>query len=99
MFPITISKKIIKPELDFEIEPINYQSFLTVFILAIGLFLTFYVISDIVYWLTYSNMVSSGELDPDAKAAIVTTAIEAIVAFALLCKAKTIAYHLLGFTR
>lgn len=98
-FPITIAKKIVRPDLDLEVEPVNYQTLLAVFILAIGLFLTFYVISDIVYWVTYSKFIPSGELDSDSKAAIATTAVETLVAFIFLCRARTIAYHLLRFTQ
>lgn len=95
MFPISIAKNIINPELDKDIQPVSYQSFLTVVILAIGLFLTFKAISDIVYWLTYSNIIPSGGLDADSKALMVATAIETVIAVMFISKAKTIARYLL----
>lgn len=99
LFPITIAKNIINPELDRDIQPVNYPSLLTVVILAIGLFLTFKAISDIVYWLTYLNIVPSGAYDPDAKALMVATVVETVVAFALVGRARTIAHYLLRVTK
>lgn len=99
LFPITIAKNVIKPELDKEIQPLNYTSFLTVVILAIGLFLTFKAISDIVYWLTYLNIVPSGAYDSEAKALMLATVVETVVAFALIGRARTIAHYLLRITK
>ncbi len=101
-FPLTVSNKILKPEIDKVIEPLSAISILTVMVLAIGLYVFYHAFIDSVYWATLWHMSSQGPnadaslyLMEDNKANIVATIVEIIVSIGLIFKAKSLSYRLL----
>ncbi|MBW7472444.1 hypothetical protein QQF73_15270 [Marinobacter sp. M216] len=104
-FPMTVSASIIRPELDQPIEPMSAPSILTVLVLAIGLYVLYFAISDTVYWLTLWQM--SGDkysestlyLGGESKAAMVTTVVELLLAVLLVARARTVSGLMLNLTR
>ena len=105
-FPLTIANVIVNEECNKEIKPINAHSFLTVLIIFLGLYFIFYDIIDSIYLFTLYQATKPGtisdatiSLTDDNVANMVATAVEFILAFILIAKSKTIAFHLLRFSR
>ncbi|CAH0991964.1 hypothetical protein SIN8267_02079 [Sinobacterium norvegicum] len=105
-FPLSVSKSILKPEIDLPIEPINSTTILTVFVLAIGLYVFYYAFVDLVYWAVLWNMESHSQysmaplsLTEDNKANMVATALELVISIGLILKAKTLASNMLKFAK
>lgn len=105
-FPLSVSKSILKPEIDLPIEPINSTIILTVFVLAIGLYVFYYAFVDLVYWAVLWNMESHSQysmaplsLTEDNKANMVATALELVISIGLILKAKTLASNMLRFAK
>ena len=104
-FPMTVSRLIIRPELDQSFEPVGLKGLLTVLVLGIGLYVLYFAVSDTVYWLTLWQMShddysdSTLYLGSDSKAAMVTTAIELVLAFVLVARARTVSDAMLKLTR
>lgn len=104
-FPLTVSQFILTDEINQPIEPINIQSLLAVFIIAIGLYYFYYAISDTIYWVTLWKMSSLGthdgipiSLPSESTVNIITTAFELAISLVFIFRAKTLAYHLLRLT-
>ena len=105
-FPLTISKTIVSDEYNQEIKPLNAQSFLAVLIISLGVYFLFYAVIDSIYWLTIYKATQVGTssgasigLSEDNTANMVATAVELILAFVLIAKAKTISFHLVRFSQ
>lgn len=104
-FPMTVAASIIRPELNQPFESLSVVNILTVLVLAIGLYTLYYGVSGTIYWLTiwqistnldYSN---SSAFGGESKAAMVTTAIELILAVLLVARARMISGLMLKLTR
>ncbi|MDH5434894.1 MAG: hypothetical protein OEY19_13200 [Gammaproteobacteria bacterium] len=103
-FPIMVSKKILKPELDQSIEPISPHSFFSVIIISIGVYYLFYSISDAIYWLSVFFVFSHGVdfsmwSSQDSSANVIATIAEFIMSMILIIRGKTIAFYLMKFTK
>lgn len=104
-FPMTVSRFVIRPEMDQAFEPIGVEGLLTVLVLAIGVYVFYLTISDAVYWITLWQMSqdsyseSSLYLGNDSKAAMVTTGIEFVISAGLLLRARTVSGVILKITR
>jgi hypothetical protein len=105
-FPLTIAKGVIKPELDYEIEPLKTHSILVVLLLSLGVYLGFNAVVDAVYWISLEFMsplrdttINIQGLSEDSKANIIATAVELILAYAIIFKSRVIASALLGFAK
>ena len=101
-FPFSITNSILRPEMDQAIEPMNAQSILTVFVLAIGLYAFYNAVIDSVYWLTLWHMSErssySGtpfDIGGESKANMVATAIELGASIAILLKARSLSCRML----
>lgn len=104
-FPLTVSRFVIRSEMDQAFEPIATQDLLTVLVLGIGVYVFYLTISDAVYWITLWQMSQDSYteanlyLGNDSKAAMVTTVIEFVIAAGLLLRARTVSAMILRFTR
>lgn len=105
-FPLIVSKKILKPEIDKVIKPMSTLSILTVLVLGIGLFVFYQALVDSIYWATIWHMSAQGPnadaslyLMEDNKANIVTTIAEVVVSIGLIFKAKSLSYYMLRFAK
>jgi hypothetical protein len=102
MFPLTVSKTIVKPEINKEINPIGAKEFLTLLVITLGLFTLFYAISDTVYWvLVYKIMegeIPSGVVAENT-ANMIATAVELLLSLLLITKSKNIVSYLLSTVR
>lgn len=104
-FPMTVSRWVVRPELDQSFEPVGAKGLLTVIVLGIGLYVLYFAVSDAVYWLTLWQMShdnysdSTLYLGSDSKAAMVTKVIELIIAVALVARARTVSDAMLKLTR
>lgn len=105
-FPLTVSKYIIKPELDQKVEPLDKNSLLTVLILAIGLYVFYYAAIDSVYWATIWNMSSESRhsgpllsLNEESKANMVATGVELVAAIFIILNASTLSAKMLKLVR
>lgn len=104
-FPMTVSRFVIRPELDEAFEPIGVKDLLTVLVLAIGVYVFYFTISDAVYWITLWQMSqdsyseASLYLGNDSKAATVTTGIEFFISAGLLLRARTVSNLVLKLAR
>lgn len=103
LFPVSVAKSIVKPEVDQQIEPIQPQSALTVLVLVIGLIAFYYAVVDSVFWLTLWHMSErstfSGtplDLSTENKASMVATAIELCASVIILAKARSISRRMLS---
>lgn len=104
-FPLTLSRSILKPEVDQPVECLSAQSVLTVLILAIGLYTMFYAVIDSIYWTTLWHMSSESQhssapiqLSEESKANMLATAIELTASIAILLKARSLSCRLLHFS-
>ena len=105
-FPITISKSIITPEIDGQLQPINPQGLLAVIISAIGLYTLFYAIVDATYWSIIYQATKAGTssgvpigLSDEGAANMIVTAIELVMAVMLILKSKTLAFYILRLSK
>lgn len=105
-FPLTIAKGIIRPELDYEIEPLKTHSVLVVLLLSLGVYLGFNAVVDAAYWISLEVMsplrntsINAGGLSEDSQANMIATSVELILAFFLILKSRVIARALLVFAR
>ncbi|QSP94308.1 hypothetical protein LPB19_14145 [Marinobacter salinisoli] len=104
-FPMTVSRIVIRPELDQAFEPIGVKDLLTVLVLAIGVYVFYLTVSDAVYWITLWQMSQDSYSDAalylgnDSKAAMLTTVIELFISLGLLLRARTISDLILKLTR
>ena len=103
-FPLTVSKLIVKPDLDLTVEPMATNSMLVVLILAIGLFAFYNALVDAVYWIIMWNMSRNVEtstallyLTVENRANMWVTGFEVVVSIAIIGKARTIAKRMLEF--
>jgi len=103
LFPVSVAKSIVKPEIDQKVEPIQPQSALTILVLVIGLFAFYYAVVDSVFWLTLWHMSErstfSGAplvLSMENKASMVATAIELFASVIILAKARSISRRMLS---
>lgn len=101
-FPLSVSRSILKPDIDQPIEAMNAQSILTVLVLAIGLYVLYFAASDSIYWATLWHMSSQSNyseaplyLGGDNKANMVTTAVELAASIAIILKARTLSSRML----
>lgn len=106
LFPLTIAKGIIKPELDYEIEPLKTHSILVVLLLSLGVYLMFNAVVDAVYWISLEFMsplrdttIQIRGLSEDSQANMIATGVELILAFILIFKSRVIARALLIFAK
>lgn len=105
-FPLTIAKGIIRPELDYEIEPLKTHSVLVVLLLSLGVYLGFNAVVDAVYWISMEFMsplrdtaIGVRGLSEDSQANMIATAVELILATAIIFKSRSIASALLRFSK
>lgn len=104
-FPMTVSASIIRPELDQSFEPTGAAGLLTVLVLAIGLYVLYFAISDSVYWLTLWQMSRDNYseaalyLGAESKANMIATGIELLLAVVLVARARTVSGFMLNLTR
>ncbi len=104
-FPLSISKRLLSPELDTKIVNFKPEYFLTVIILGIGIYYLFFSLSDSVYWVIYSQFVNNQMygapvmIDYDARIAMWVTGVELAMAIFLVFRAKTIANQLLKVSK
>jgi len=104
-FPMTVAASIIRPELDKAFEPMGAANFLTVLVLAIGLYVIYFAISDTIYWLTLwqmstgSNYLESSPFGAESKAAMFTTGIELVLASLFVFRARYVSALMLKLTR
>jgi len=105
-FPLSVSKSILKQEMDQPIEPVNSTTILSVFVIAIGLYVFYYAFIDFVYWAVLWNMESHSQysmaplsLTEENKANMVATAVELVISVVLILKAKTLASNMLRFAK
>jgi len=104
-FPMMVAKKIIKPELDQEIQPLSAIEFLTVLILGIALYFLYYAFNDAVHWLTYAivsrdqSFVETAAMKSEVTGNMVATAVEFVVSIALIMKARTVASAMVSFAQ
>jgi hypothetical protein len=103
-FPLSVSKLIIKPDLDLAVEPMATNSVLVVLILAIGLFAFYNALVDAIYWIIMWNMSRNVEtstaplyLTVENRANMWVTGFEVVVSIAIIGKARTIAKRMLEF--
>ncbi|KZZ45712.1 hypothetical protein A3759_09005 [Thalassolituus sp. HI0120] len=105
-FPLLVSHKIIKPELDDKLNPLTVQAFVQVMVAGLGLYFLFYAMVDVIYYLTLFWL-SNQPADPDAfmymnsdtKANIVATAIELLVSAFILFKCRSISVWMMRIGR
>lgn len=99
LFPVLISKGIVKPEMDQPIDPENKISIFFVMIVVLGLYLTFNALVDAVYYLTLWQLTGASGLygsfndgfSPETKANMYATAVELGLGFVLIFKSKRVA--------
>ncbi len=102
---MTVSASVIRPALDQPFEPVSAASILTVLVLAIGLYVLYFAISDSVYWLTLWHMSRDNYseatlyLGGETKANMIATGIELILAVVLVARARTVSGLMLNLTR
>jgi hypothetical protein len=106
LFPLLVSKAIIKSEFDKRVELISIHKLLTVFVLVIGLYCFYYAITDSVYWATLWKMSTNSHyseipigLSIESKANMVATGIQLLLSIMLVVKARTISSFLLRITQ
>lgn len=104
--PVTISKSIIPPEANLEIQPVNVQNLLTILIIAIGLYVFYFALTDSIYWAIVYKATQLGTyngaeigLAEENKANMIVTVIQLCVSLAFIAKAKSFAFQLLRFAR
>ncbi|WP_157497139.1 hypothetical protein [Hahella ganghwensis] len=106
-FPMTVSRSILKPDLDKVIEPVSPGNTLTVILLAMGLYFFYNAAVDASHWLTilFMNARSAQyaqdffHISPEHKAQMVAIALELILSTVLILKAKTVSQKMLKLAR
>ncbi len=98
VFPLTLAKKIVPPDLEIKPESITPNAILSALISAIALFLLHRSIMDGVYWATFWNIVQNSNemglpitLNAENKASVIATSIELFVAALLFFNCRKIA--------
>lgn len=101
-FPLTIAKKIVPPNLDQDVEPMNTKSWLSVFLVSLGAFALFYSLVDAAYYLLYWGLWSGGDtyqsapfLTNENKANMIVTGFEIVASLAIILRANTLASYIL----
>lgn len=100
-----VAASIIRPELDKAFEPMGAANFLTVLVLAIGLYVSYFAISDAIYWLTLwqmstgSDYLKSSPFGAESKAAMFTTCIELVLASLFVFRARYVSALMLKLSR
>jgi hypothetical protein len=104
VFPVTVSRLIVKPDIDLTVEPMATHSVLVVLVLAIGLFAFYNALVDATYWGIAWNMSGNEEasaaplyLTPENRANIWVTGFEVVASMAIIAKARSIAKRMLEF--
>lgn len=102
MFPVTVSKSVIKPDMDLPVEPMESHSILVVLLLAIGLFTFYNAMVDSVYWAILWNISRDVEestaplyLTLENRANMWVTGLEVLASVAIMVKARSIAKRML----
>lgn len=105
LFPITIARKVLPPTNE-QVEAISPSSMLTVFLIALGVYSLYYVLSDFAYWITLAHIFVKDEygniskvLTNQDKASIFAAIIEFVIAIVFIAKAKTISSKLIRFSK
>ena len=100
MFPVTLAKKFLNPEMDLPVEPIGTPTVLAVFIAAIGLFVFTYGLIDMLYWSVFWHMVSNNpeimtaNEDADSVANTIATVFQLAFSLLLIYKCRTISGYI-----
>jgi hypothetical protein len=104
LFPVTVSKLIVKPDVDLTLEPMATHSVLVVLVLAIGLFAFYNSLVDAIYWAIAWNMSGNEEastaplyLSLENRANMWVTGFEIVASVAIIAKARSIAKRMLEF--
>jgi len=93
MFPLTVSKRILKSELDLDVEPLATPSMFTVIVASIGLYTLANGGIDLVYWAIYLRMASENTFqaaDPHSISSMIATILEFLVGLFLVLKCRTV---------
>lgn len=97
-FPLLVSRTILKPEMDQEVELLQPTSFLAIIISGIAVYTLYSGVVDAVYWTSVWFMKVNAvgvpvwaELGVEAKANCLATAVEVLVSLVLLVKARRVA--------
>jgi hypothetical protein len=106
LFPVSVAKIILKPEVDLPVKPMAPASILSVLIVSIGVFAFYYAVTDALYWATMWNLSSqlnnSGAfvgIGPESKASMWATAFEFIFSLCLILRAKSASHMLIRFAQ
>jgi len=97
LFPNKMARTILRTEMDQTPEPVNAHALLTILILALGFYFSYFAISDSVYWLMVVNMSKNAAfdggmfLDDQGRASIVATVFEVATCLILILGAKSLA--------
>ena len=102
VFPITLAKSFLAPELDLVVEPLATPSVLAIFVAAIGLFIFCYALVDLLYWVVYMHLASLNSnfvLDSENKANTIATILQLLIGTILILKCRTISQMISRYAR
>jgi hypothetical protein len=102
-FPLFVSRSIVKPEIDTELTPIHLEPLIIVLMVALGLYILSYALSDLIYNVTIIHLESRDEVpgggSPEAKASLIATIFEIIAGLFLVSRARFISTKILSVVR
>ncbi len=93
VFPLTVAKKFLSPELSQVVEPMATPSVITVVVIAVGLYAFAFGVMDIFYWGVYIHLAENNIeffLDPETKANIAATVLQLVSSMLLILKSRSI---------
>jgi hypothetical protein len=102
-FPSIVSRSIVKPEIETELTPIHLEPLIIVLVVAMGLYILIYSLSDLIYNATIIHLESRNDFpgidSSEEKASFIATIFEIVAGLFLVFRARFIGTKILGIIR
>jgi len=105
-FPLSLSRSILKTDMDREVAPLSQDNWLVVILIGIGLYTLYYGLVDSIYWI-YVLHISSENAMSDVpllmgagdKANLVISIMEVVTSMIIILRSKTISNLILKISK
>jgi len=105
-FPLSLSRSILKTDMDREVAPLSQDNWLVVILIGIGLYTLYYGLVDSIYWI-YILHISSENAMSDVpllmgagdKANLVISIMEVVTSMIIILRSKTISNLILKISK